>query len=150
MRILIVLLLLIPLNKLSQSNKNIISFNILGSSSIVGVTYERFVYKKISIELGVGIIGLGCGINYYFKKRKEGINTYIGIKQSSLFLVDMGGGLIYYMPIGISFLNQLNFNISFDFGPGYYKWIKSDFMQFQNEQIKKIIPYGNIKIGVLL
>ena len=109
MKKIIFILLFIPIITFAQIEKNSISLNILGTSSVLGVTYERFITQKIQVEFGIGLIGIGVGVNYYINKiEKNKLNTYIGLKTTSIVLVDVGGGTLLYIPIGINFMKYQN------------------------------------------
>ena len=131
--------------------KNSISGNILGSSSILGITYERYLSDYIIVEFGVGMVGIGTGFNYYISQIKtESWCPYVGLKCCTLILVDMGGGILTYIPFGITFFtsSKLKLNIGADIGPSYAKWISSDFMAFESTVTKTFLLHGNIKIGI--
>ena len=53
------------------TEKNNISFSILGSSSYVGVTYERMLTDNWVAEVGVGLLSVGFGATYYPWEIKE-------------------------------------------------------------------------------
>ena len=38
-----------------------------GGDSLIGADYERLIFGPVGIQVGVGIIGFGTGINFHFK-----------------------------------------------------------------------------------
>jgi|TARA_B110000495_G_C22695871_1_gene409931 hypothetical protein len=148
----LLILIFLPIFLFGQGfEKNSISGNILGSSSILGVTYERSLSNHIIIEFGVGIVGIGAGINYYISEIKtESWCPYVGLKCSTLALVDVGGGILTYIPFGVTFFtsSKLKLNIGADIGPSYAKWISSDFMEFESTETETFSLHGNLKIGI--
>lgn len=106
--------------------KNAISFNILGATPIIGITYERIVSKYISVEVGAGIPSYGAGFKYY----PSGINEskmlfHTGISgsyvETDFFDVwgtsDNIGIFLGYLPIGVSYFGEKGFNLGVDLGP---------------------------------
>ena len=148
----LLILIFLPIFLFGQGfEKNSISGNILGSSSILGITYERTLSNHIIIEFGVGMVGIGVGLNYYISQIKtEAWCPYVGLKCSTLILVDMGGGILTYIPFGVTFFtsSKLKLNIGADIGPSYAKWISSDFMEFESTETKTFSLHGNMKIGI--
>ena len=61
----LIVFLLLSLNLKAQEKQNIISGNLLGASSAIGLSYERLVNDKLSLELGFGLIGIGAGFTIY-------------------------------------------------------------------------------------
>jgi len=146
----VLILIFLPILLFGQViEKNSISGNILGSSSILGITYERYLSDRIIVEFGVGMVGIGTGLNYYISQIKtESWCPYVGLKYSTLILVDMGGGILTYIPFGVTLFTSSKLNIGADIGPSYAKWISSDFMEFESNETKKFLLHGNIKIGI--
>lgn len=106
------------------TEKNNISFSILGTSSFVGVTYERMLNDKWSAEIGAGLLSVGFGFNYYPWEIKEGdINFYTGIKYSSpnvlsfVFLIPDATDTIVYVPVGFTYATSGGFSLGLDVGP---------------------------------
>lgn len=55
-----------PIKKTEKSN--CITAGILqGGGSLFGVDFETFITKQFGVQLGVGVIGFGAGLNYHFK-----------------------------------------------------------------------------------
>ena len=52
------------LNDIEGLRKNAISFSILGPTPIFGITYERILARKLSLEIGVGLPGAGLGFKF--------------------------------------------------------------------------------------
>ena len=152
MKHVLLILIFLPIFLFGQRfEKNSISGNILGSSSILGITYERTLSNHIIIEFGIGMVGVGAGLNYYISQIKtETWCPYLGLKYSTLILADMGGGILTYIPFGVTFFtsSKLKLNIGADIGPSYAKWISSDFMEFESTETKTFSLHGNIKIGI--
>ncbi|MDT7832960.1 hypothetical protein RQM59_11250 [Flavobacteriaceae bacterium S356] len=122
----------------TRERKNAVSFSLFGTSPILGITYERLLTNTISAEVGVGLIGLGAGVNYYplgLKARK--VNFYTGLKYSYIedFILLNLDEQFYdskvYIPIGINYLSPWNMNFGLDIGPAI---VGNGFL-------------GNVKIG---
>ncbi len=123
--------------------KNAISFNFLGTTPIIGITYERILFKHLSLEVGVGIPSVGAGIKVFFKEIEEQkmmFNTGL-----TVFYVDFGddpfiggSGTVIYLPIGLSFYGIKGFNLGVDAGPA---------TSFDNESGSNVFPYGGLKLG---
>ena len=121
--------------------KNAISFNILGATPIIGITYERIVSKNISLEVGAGIPSVGAGFKYYPWGIKESkILFHTGLTGSIVFseafdiwgTSDSNGVFLGYLPIGISYFGKKGFNLGLDLGPAV-----ADI----------VAPWGNVKLG---
>ena len=121
--------------------KNAISFNIAGSTPIVGITYDRVVSENLSIEIGAGVPSIGAGLKYYPWNIKESkILFHVGLTGSYVFseafdvwgTSDKSGIFMGYLPIGISYFGEHGFNLGVDIGPAV---------------AAIIAPYGNVKVG---
>ena len=121
--------------------KNAISFNIAGTTPIVGITYDRVVSENISLEIGAGIPSVGAGFKYYPWGIKESkILFHVGLTGSYFFTEaldiwgtsDESGVFFGYLPIGISYFGEHGFNLGVDLGP-----IVADVFA----------AWGNIKVG---
>ena len=144
---LLFILLFFPTLGFSQDHQNIISGNILGSSSAIGLSYERIVSDNLSLELGAGIIGLGAGISVYpWGIQTSSLCFYTGLKVSSFVLVDVGGGTVAYVPFGASFFTPSNWIIGLDVGPANGMLVSSSFGGSTSETTRFYI-YGNLKLG---
>jgi len=135
-------------NTTRDLKKNIFSGNIGGTSSILGINYQRFVGNNLAIEFGLGLIGIGTGLTIYPKGLTDnGARFYTGIKLNSIALVDVGGGTVTYVPFGITFFSESPFIIGFDIGPAYGKLTSSSFGG-QTSETTYFYGFGNLKIGV--
>ena len=144
----LIVFLLLSLNLKAQEKQNIISGNILGASSAIGLSYERLVNDKLSFELGFGLIGIGAGFTIYPGRiRPSKVCFYSGIKLSSFVLVDVGGGTVAYIPLGFTFFSRTNWLIAFDLGPANGKLVSSSFGGNTSETTRFYV-YGNLKIGL--
>lgn len=121
--------------------KNAISFNILGTTPIIGITYERVVSEYVSLEIGAGIPSVGAGFKYYPWGIKESkILFHVGLSGSYVFsealdfwgTSDEKGLFTGYLPIGISYFGEHGFNFGIDLGP---------------IAAAVVSPYGNLKLG---
>ena len=162
-KLIILISLLITTNIAAQNTstknfgieKHSVSGNILGSSSLVGVTYERVLSKKFIFEVGFGYVGLGTGITFYpFKIKKANVCLYTGVKFSFLALPGVFGAYGGYIPFGLTFFSKHRLNIGLDFGPAIGGWFKGgghpaiydptiDYNDSGNINV-----YGNLKIGM--
>ena len=135
-------------NTTRDLKKNIFSGNIGGTSSILGINYQRFIGNNLAIEFGLGLIGIGTGLTIYPKGLTDnGARFYTGIKLNSIALVDVGGGTVTYVPFGITFFSESPFIIGFDIGPAYGKLTSSSFGG-QTSETTYFYGFGNLKIGV--
>lgn len=135
-------------NTTRDLKKNIFSGNIGGTSSILGINYQRFIGNNLAIEFGLGLIGIGTGLTIYPKGLTDnGARFYTGIKLNSIALVDVGGGTVTYVPFGITFFSESPFIIGFDIGPAYGKLTSSSFGS-QTSETTYFYGFGNLKIGV--
>lgn len=121
--------------------KNAISFNVLGTTPLVGFTYDRIVSEKVSLEIGAGFPSVGAGFKYYPWNIKESeILFHVGLSTSFVFsevfdvwgTSDNSGLFMGYLPIGISYFGKQGFNLGVDIGPAV---------------AAIVIPYGNLKLG---
>jgi hypothetical protein len=144
MRAFLFILFFFPTLGFSQDHQNIISGNILGSSSAIGLSYERIVSDNLSLELGIGLIGIGAGATVYpWKIQTSSLCFYTGFKVSSFVLVDVGGGTVAY---GVSFFSPANWMIGLDVGPANGKLVSSSFGGATSETTRFYI-YGNFRLG---
>lgn len=141
----IAFLLLCSFNVLSQviESENdsvamkVISFNIFGTTPAIGITYEKLLRQKFSIEIGIGFISLGLSTKIYpFNFHENGLNFYSGF--AIIYTPFMTNAIISYIPIGLSYSWKKGLIFGVDIGPGVYK-------QLNNGGTS--IPYGNIKLG---
>jgi hypothetical protein len=123
--------------------KNAISFNFLGTTPVIGLTYERIVSNHVSLEVGVGLPSIGIGAKIFFSKIQEqkmmfntGLTaTYVDFGKG-VFI--SGSGVIIYVPIGLSYYGSKGFNFGIDVGPGINTGHKDGTI---------IIPYAGLKLG---
>ena len=126
----------------NEIRKNVISLNLLGTTPIMGITYERIVSDKISFEIGLGVPSIGVGMKIFPSGiREEKLMFHTGITTTLLLFPDNSNGdsdkeFIAYLPLGMSYFGESGFNIGIDIGPGVKMGDETFF-----------IPYGNIKVG---
>jgi len=129
-------------NETDEIRKNAISFNILGTTPVLGITYERIVSDKISLEIGLGLPSIGVGMKVFPSGIREGkLMFHTGITATYIETVDFWGGdeegkVIAYVPLGMSYFGKAGFNFGIDVGPG---------VRFEDETA--FVPYGNLKVG---
>ena len=128
--------------------KNVFNGNLLGTSSVVGISYERFLTKRATMELGIGLVGVGAGFSYYLIEPQPGkLAPYIGAKVSTAVLVDVGGAYVGYLPVGFTFFTKWRMNFGVDIGPAHGYLMESDFGGEMGETYR--IPfYGNLRLGL--
>jgi hypothetical protein len=123
--------------------KNAISFNFLGTTPVIGLTYERIVSNYVSLEVGVGLPSIGIGAKIFFSKVQEqkmmfntGLTvTYIDFGDGYLL---NGSGVVIYVPVGLSYYGLKGFNFGVDVGPGINTGYNDGTI---------IIPYAGLKLG---
>lgn len=143
---LVVLFLLLFYSGYSQNSlkdieglkKNAISFNILGPTPVIGITYERIIASKFSMEIGVGFPSAGLGFKIYpLNVQVDKPMFHVGV--TATYFASQESEMtprptwVIYIPIGMSVFKRRGFNFVIDFGPGY--------------AYDRFIPYGNIKLG---
>ena len=113
-----------------------------GAAPLLGISYERVVTKKSSLEAGLGLPSIGMGYKRFpagLKEQKSifhyGI-TVIYLNSGDNEIIGFEGAIIY-APVGLSYFGKGGFHFGIDIGPGIVKegWY-NDF-----------IPFGNIKLG---
>ena len=131
-----------------EIEKNTISLNVLGTASYLGVSYERLIYERLNLEVGVGLIGYGAGVTIYPLRKAEinKLSPFVGIKYTKHGMVDVGARSITYIPFGLSFFSKRMINISGDLGPGffYYKTAPGGPQFTKEEKAKYPFSYYNI------
>lgn len=129
-------------NGIEGIRKNAVSFNLLGTTPAIGITYERIVSNKISLEIGVGIPSIGLGMKIFpFNIREEKIMFHTGLTATYVEIPSFGfgsgeHGTIIYLPIGMSYFGAGGFNFGIDVGPGAVFITDTS-----------LIGYGNLKVG---
>ncbi len=135
--------------------KSSFSANIMGSSSLGGITFEKVLTDIIIWEVGIGYVGIGTGVTYYpFNIQKSKVCPYTGLKFSFLVLPEVAIASWAYIPLGVTFFSKQRINIGFDVGPALGKmedvsrpvenWESSLFHD------RKIRIFGNLKVGFRL
>lgn len=122
----------------AQLRKNGISVNLLGASPLFGLTYERLLARFLSLEVGLGIFGVGAGVKVYPFKAKEGKAIFhTGITRAAEAI---SRKTVTYVPLGISYFSRGGFNFGIDLGPAYYGDNGGPDEGFS--------VYGNLKLGI--
>jgi hypothetical protein len=112
-----------------ELRKNAISFNILGPTPFVGITYERVITKNFIAEAGLGWVSFGLGVKVYPSQIKTAkIKFYLGVSGMGFNFNAAQGNFYYfgaeeyyvYIPIGFSYFSKRGFNFGFDLGPAAY------------------------------
>jgi len=135
-----------------EIEKNSVSSNILGTGSYIGISYERLLFERISLEVGVGLIGFGAGITYYpIKVVPNRLRPYLGAKITTHSMVDGEHKTVAYIPFGLTWFSNFRMNFGFDVGPAVTKHISPGYFGFEEEP--KSYPFtdygvfGNLKVG---
>lgn len=123
-------------NRFDEIRKNAISANLLGSSSIVGLTYERLLSERISAEFGAGYLGVGAGLKIFTSGVKED-KTMFHTGATVTFYTELEA-TIAYIPIGSSYFGKQGLNFGIDIGPA----IISD------GDMSIFFLWGNLKLGI--
>ena len=139
-----------------KQEKNLFSITAGGTPATVGVTYEHILNnRKTSLEIGVGLLGGGLGINLYQFKPffPKQINSFLGVR--SLFNIQGSGGsrVVNYFLMGVNYLSSKKFYLSIDFGPAFIVQLSHngypDPSQLQPDYPEYMFGvYGGIKFGL--
>ncbi len=134
---------------------NLFSIAAGGTPTTAGLTYERILNdRKTSLEIGVGLLGGGLGVNLYqFKSfNPEQINSFLGVRSSFNIQGSGGSRFVNYLLIGVNYLSSKNLYLSIDLGPALIVQLSHNGYPDPN----KILPdypeyilgvYGGIKFG---
>ncbi|MCG8574847.1 MAG: hypothetical protein MI810_08195 [Flavobacteriales bacterium] len=127
-----------------EAPKNAISFNLLGASPYLGITYQRMIIPVLETEIGGGLVGFGGGLKYYpFKNRLQRYNPYIGFifatADDLIGNTDIFEAKLFYFPIGLNFCGKRGMNFGFDIGPNISPYV------IENSPTPAI--YTSIKVG---
>ena len=145
--------------EVEQSNAMIerssFSANIMGSSSLGGITFDKVISDKFIWEIGLGYVGFGTGLTYYpFNIQKSKICPYTGLKFSFLGLPEVVMAGWGYIPIGVTFFSKQRLNIGIDVGPalGKMKNVSNPEKNWESSLFRdrKIRIFGNLKVGFRL
>lgn len=117
--------------------KNAISANLLGTSPVLGITYERLLSQYTGIEVGLGLFSLGAGVKVYPWKAKTGKVVFHTGGTVTYFSLPLAGELVVaYVPIGFSFFSPGGFNFGLDLGLAYWQ-----------DSFGSVNLWGNLKVG---
>tara|TARA_Y100000589_G_scaffold105455_1_gene99900 strand:+ start:11127 stop:11624 length:498 start_codon:yes stop_codon:yes gene_type:complete len=134
---------------------NLFSIAAGGTPTTAGVTYERILNnRKTSLEIGVGLLGGGLGINFYqFKPfNPKQINSFLGVRSSFNIQGSGGSRIMNYLLIGVNYLSSKKLYLSIDFGPAFIVQLSHNGYPNPNKLLpdypKYILGvYGGIKFG---
>ncbi len=99
------ILFFFPIIGFSQDHQNIISGNILGSSSAIGLSYERIVGNEFKSEFRYWSSLVLAQEQPSIIKFKLQFVFFILVLSKFIVLVDVGGGTVAYVPFGASFFS---------------------------------------------
>ena len=134
---------------------NLFSIAAGGTPTTIGITYERILYnRKVSLEIGAGLLGGGLGMNFYpFKSfGKEQFNHFVGVRSSYNIQGSGGSRIVNYLPIGTNYLGSKKLYFSIDFGPALVVQLSQNghipFDQPQPDYPEYVFNvYGGFKLG---
>jgi hypothetical protein len=137
--------------------KRSLSANLMGSSSLFGITFDKVLSDRFIWELGLGYVGIGTGITCYpFEIKKSSFCPYTGVKVSFLVLPEVLGAYGGYIPLGVTYFSGHRINIGIDIGPALGEWAEGGGPPAEYDEnaeynrTHKIRVYGNLKIGFRL
>lgn len=116
-----------------------VSLNLIGAPSWpIGVSYSQLLNERLSIEIGLGLLSAGAGLDYYLTKpRLRRLNFTVGVYGS----INIDGFPMVYVPIGISYLSQRNMQYHLSLGPLYADNVGV------SENGGSLSPWFGLKIG---
>jgi hypothetical protein len=102
------------LDNIEGLRKNAISFNFLGPTPWIGITYERVLSKNFTAEIGAGHVSFGIGVKIYpWKIKMKKLKFYTGLNISYMYNAQKNGvvnNVPIYIPLGMSFFGKRGFN----------------------------------------
>ena len=131
------------INGLDGIRKNAVSINFLGTTGVIGITYERVLSKILTAEVGIGYPGIGLGVKIHpfsIKQNKMMFDT--GLSIASMYgnsWIDNDPAVIVYLPIGLSYFGSKRFNFGIDVGPA---------MQINGDFEDRLGIWANLKLGI--
>lgn len=120
------------------SKKNILSGSLLGMTPILGIVYERLITPFLGVDIGIGLPSLGAGVKLYFPQLRDNkLSFHVGASHH-FFVMPWAGGWKTYFPVGINYLSDTGFRISFDLGPkiDWYENIGSQYNVFATTNLR--------------
>ena len=108
-------------DRFDEIKRNAISANLLGTSSVIGITYERLLSARTSLEFGIGAIGLGAGVKFFPSKVKQSRGIFhTGLSATYHNSLGWGSVVDLYLPIGLSLFGEKGLNFGIDIGPALF------------------------------
>ena len=94
-----------------------ISLKLFGSPTLpLGISYGQMLTDRLSMEMGVGILSFGAGVDYYITNpRKHRFNLNTGLYGS----YNYDGYPMIYIPLGVSYLGKKSFQYNINAGVLY-------------------------------
>jgi len=134
---------------------NLFSIAAGGTPTTIGITYERILNnRKVSLEIGAGLLGGGLGMNFYQFKSfgKEQFNHFVGVRSSFNIQGSGGSRIVNYLPIGTNYLGSKKLYFSIDFGPALVVQLSHNghipFYLPQPDETEYLLGvYGGFKLG---
>tara|TARA_B100001057_G_C22680637_1_gene883616 strand:- start:497 stop:1003 length:507 start_codon:yes stop_codon:yes gene_type:complete len=104
-----------------QLRKKTLSISFAGTTSIIGFSYEQQIDKNKSLEIGLGLLGGGLGLNVYLPDHTndKSFNLFWGLRSSYNIQGSGGSRIINYLPLGINNFGRNKFYLSIDLGPAH-------------------------------
>jgi hypothetical protein len=131
--------------------QNVGSITLLGTSGIIGVSYERMFHNRLSLEVGIGILGYGIGLSVYplQKTLYKELNWFTGFRFTYMGMIDAESRGISYIPFGATWFGPSGITIAVDLGPGLhtYRFVGETPANGQPpEKPRRKYPYSEINI----
>jgi hypothetical protein len=125
---------------------NSISFNVLGTGTYVGFSYERLIRQRLSLEVGFGILGVGAGATIYLFKPifLGGLVPYTGVKTTFNSQLSGGEKNMTYVPIGLTYFTKGRMAYSIDIGPSY----QTNYSPFGKVTAEHASTFPNAAFGI--
>jgi hypothetical protein len=90
----------------------------IGPNAIGSVSYDRFLTPHLNAEAGIGFIGVHIGMKVHLWGGSDKKWTpYLGVAVARSLFPAVGVDFLPYLPIGIQFVGDNQFNFSFEVAP---------------------------------